>query len=570
MLATDTKYPNTAQVAVATGQRGTLEAQTKNPASDQGHQAIGSGAARRLAGDYDGARMPLPSAPAASASETLSGYTPTGRAGVYRQGNSFADEAGTRGAIQTSGPVGRTAAQAAMAGPSAPSPQPVNSNVAALQRLTGQAPAGATAVPVTQQINAASMLAAGPGANQQALARLQANNATPASGMSASQQLAMPSIKTSANDWERRNNLRNLRVSANSLSNEPRWGGMGSKSPDVQAYLAAVETDNAARQGKNPLAQELLQQQGGIVRAGMQEAGATGRTAMGEAGANARAVMTGDIQRGELALKQETQGIANTAAQQLAQVQQNYLNAKTPQERAQAAQAIRVLTGKDEQPTAPSGYRWAGGGNLQAIPGGPGDKTQQGRPMPTAAASGLLGNRENLRRAENALGLLNGEQLPGGAAGDPNATGIKGYLPNQVLNRVDPKGVDTRAAIADLGSLVIHDRSGAAVTAAEFPRLAPFIPTEKDDPATARKKLDQFVKNYRANIDDTTEFYRQLGYAVPDSEPKGQQTQAPPQGGQQPAGQPQAVQIPQAGEVRQGYVFKGGNPADKANWEPAR
>ena len=33
---------------------------------------------------------------------------------------------------------------------------------------------------------------------------------------------------------------------------------------------------------------------------------------------------------------------------------------------------------------------------------------------------------------------------------------------------------------------VIHSRSGAAVTAAEFPRLAPFIPSEKDDADTVK------------------------------------------------------------------------------------
>jgi len=162
----------------------------------------------------------------------------------------------------------------------------------------------------------------------------------------------------------------------------------------------------------------------------------------------------------------------------------------------------------------PSGYRWKNDGGLEPIPGGPGDKKQQGKPMPSSAVSGLLENHRNLRRAQTALQLISGNPV-GDTTGDSNATGIKGYMPNQVLNRIDPAGVDTRAAIADLGSLVIHDRSGAAVTAAEFPRLAPFIPTEKDDPATARKKLAQFVKNYQAQIDDTTEFYREMGYNVP-------------------------------------------------------
>jgi hypothetical protein len=54
---------------------------------------------------------------------------------------------------------------------------------------------------------------------------------------------------------------------------------------------------------------------------------------------------------------------------------------------------------------------------------------------------------------------------------------------------MDPEGVDARAGVADIGSLVLHDRSGAAVTAAESPRLMPFIPLSTDDDKTVLKKL---------------------------------------------------------------------------------
>lgn len=123
---------------------------------------------------------------------------------------------------------------------------------------------------------------------------------------------------------------------------------------------------------------------------------------------------------------------------------------------------------------------------------------------PPGVQNAVLSNSQNLARAERALALVEGKNIgdpaKGGQLGDKEATGWKGYLPNQVLNRVDPTGVDARAAIADLGSLVIHDRSGAAVTAAEFPRLAPFIPTEKDDAPTVKKKLQRFVQVYREEL----------------------------------------------------------------------
>jgi hypothetical protein len=168
---------------------------------------------------------------------------------------------------------------------------------------------------------------------------------------------------------------------------------------------------------------------------------------------------------------------------------------------------------------APTGYRYSTGpdgeARLEPIPGGPKDpNSQTGKPLPASAAKGHLDNMQNLDRAQRALDLIEGKMV-GDGAGDPEATGLKGYLPNQLLNRIDPQGVDTRAAIADLGSLVIHDRSGAAVTAAEFPRLAPFIPTEKDEPDTVKKKLRRFVQNYKAVVEDSEEFYRSSGYNVP-------------------------------------------------------
>lgn len=73
----------------------------------------------------------------------------------------------------------------------------------------------------------------------------------------------------------------------------------------------------------------------------------------------------------------------------------------------------------------------------------------------------------------------------------PEGVGAKGLIPDFFLQRLDPKGVDLRANIADIGSLKIHDRSGAAVTVSEAPRLKPFIPLTTDTPEAARKKLQR-------------------------------------------------------------------------------
>jgi hypothetical protein len=146
--------------------------------------------------------------------------------------------------------------------------------------------------------------------------------------------------------------------------------------------------------------------------------------------------------------------------------------------------------------------------------GTPALPAKKDKALPASAAKGLLENQDTLRRAETALALAEGKTV-GGIQGDAEATGLKGYLPNGLLNRTDAGGVDTRAALADLSSMLVHDRSGAAVSASEFPRLRPFVPLATDDPETVRKKLAMFVNNYRAIVDDQVDFYKQSGYGVP-------------------------------------------------------
>lgn len=76
----------------------------------------------------------------------------------------------------------------------------------------------------------------------------------------------------------------------------------------------------------------------------------------------------------------------------------------------------------------------------------------------------------------------------------PSAVGLTRGLPligDRLDPRIDPNGVAARAQIANISSLKIHDRSGAAVSVHEFPRLAPFIPTVNDPPAAIRIKLQK-------------------------------------------------------------------------------
>ena len=139
--------------------------------------------------------------------------------------------------------------------------------------------------------------------------------------------------------------------------------------------------------------------------------------------------------------------------------------------------------------------------------------------LPSKAVNDLVANKANIRKAQKALDLLSGmtvESSAGKTKGDKNATGFKGYLPPIILNRFDEMGVPTRAAIADVGSMEIHTRSGASVTASEFPRLQPFIPSINDKPSVAKEKLQNFLMEYQAFLKDLEEEYRGAGYNVPD------------------------------------------------------
>ncbi len=136
------------------------------------------------------------------------------------------------------------------------------------------------------------------------------------------------------------------------------------------------------------------------------------------------------------------------------------------------------------------------------LPGAAGGVARPTQLSPQTAISGMLESASGLRSARMALELV---------ARRPESFGLAAGVQNAVpglLERTDPAGVEARAAVANLGSLVVHDRSGATVTAAEYPRLRPFIPTVGDPPEVVRTKLQRFVAEYEANLRD---HYRTFG-----------------------------------------------------------
>lgn len=104
------------------------------------------------------------------------------------------------------------------------------------------------------------------------------------------------------------------------------------------------------------------------------------------------------------------------------------------------------------------------------------------KPVPVHAQKAITGAASTLGQLDKAIADLKA---------NPDAVGLKGLTPDLALNRMDPQGVDARAGLADIGSLKLHERSGAAVTASETPRLKPFIPSITDNYETALKKLER-------------------------------------------------------------------------------
>lgn len=116
---------------------------------------------------------------------------------------------------------------------------------------------------------------------------------------------------------------------------------------------------------------------------------------------------------------------------------------------------------------------------------------------------------------ENSTALRNIDRAFKEVADNPKAFGASKVLPEWANSRMDPKGVAARAVVADIGSLKVHDRSGAAVTAAETPRLMPFIPRIHDDPATIVKKLENFKAHYEAIQQEILDYADMQGYKPP-------------------------------------------------------
>ena len=175
-----------------------------------------------------------------------------------------------------------------------------------------------------------------------------------------------PQVRHSGNDWQARNDLRNLEVSASSITNQPRWSGQGGRQaagsvpPAVAAYQAALQTDAELRRAVPSMDQMAMRENAATQRTGMQEQGSNARNTLDNAvrmadvgvrGFDAQARRANDARRASvderrMTLDENTGNISIRAAQRLEVAQNEYLNAKTDDERQKAYKKLQDLAGK--------------------------------------------------------------------------------------------------------------------------------------------------------------------------------------------------------------------------------
>lgn len=148
-----------------------------------------------------------------------------------------------------------------------------------------------------------------------------------------------------------------------------------------------------------------------------------------------------------------------------------------------------------------------------------GSMLEKVKDMPSEFQNALMKNTQLGTKITTAGRLLNGEKV-GDLQGDPKAIGPAiGRFP-EAANIVDKKGVATRAAVADIGSQVIFNRSGAAVSVGEFERTKPFIPLATDTPEAARTKLKQLHQAIDQENRALIENAKRQGFKTPKTDQK--------------------------------------------------
>jgi hypothetical protein len=162
-------------------------------------------------------------------------------------------------------------------------------------------------------------------------------------------------------------------------------------------------------------------------------------------------------------------------------------------------------------------YQRAPDGQITAVGG---QSRSQLKPWPQTALTGRSANQASLSQIDQAIAALD----PALAKGDKKrladiaqnryAIGPSNFVtPGFILQNSNPKGNAIRAQLGQIGGIIIHDISGAAVGVKEDERLSKWVPRDTDTPDAAVTKLRQLRNNIiqkNSAMDDT--FSEDQGY----------------------------------------------------------
>ena len=186
-------------------------------------------------------------------------------------------------------------------------------------------------------------------------------------------------------------------------------------------------------------------------------------------------------------------------------LEKDYLFAKSQGYQGSVQDFKRIAEGDKAQ----SGYVWSKDANgkttLTAIAGGPADKSQILKPVPAQVSTGFVENQNAINKIDNAINQVK--------AAPDSSFGLKNVFGDTVMQRIDPKGSNARAAISGVAGQKFHDISGAAVSASEANRLKPYIPSTQD----TKENILQKLYNMKAEYSNTNsliqgQFSEQQGY----------------------------------------------------------
>lgn len=210
----------------------------------------------------------------------------------------------------------------------------------------------------------------------------------------------------------------------------------------------------------------------------------------------------------------ERQQAADARAAQREPLEQEQIKAQTEAARALAAQreTPRPEAPRNIDPLSPAGIKARQ--DLARYEAGlrPSAGQAPGKILPASEVSHLNAYKSILKAAEASR-----DALQGAISSKENVTGpLTGLVSKgmEAFGKASPTAISARAKLANVASEIMLQRSGGAVSDAEFQRLQPFLPSKFDREENAVQKLADLITYLQSKKDDAEAGFQEAGYRV--------------------------------------------------------